>query len=39
MIELLPKEIREKYSIEELRSLSKSELQELLDFMEEQEIE
>ncbi|MGY5880077.1 MAG: hypothetical protein RTV31_07485 [Candidatus Thorarchaeota archaeon] len=35
MIELLPPEIREKYTIEELRKLTKSELQELLDYMDE----
>jgi hypothetical protein len=35
MIELLPSEIKEKYSEQELRKLSKSELQELLDYMEE----
>jgi len=35
MIELLPPEIREKYPIEDLRKLTISELQELLDFMDE----
>jgi hypothetical protein len=35
MIELLPSEIKEKYSEQELRKLSKNELQELLDYMEE----
>jgi len=35
MIELLPTEIREKYPIEDLRKLTISELQELLDFMDE----
>ncbi|TFG31935.1 carboxypeptidase regulatory-like domain-containing protein [Candidatus Thorarchaeota archaeon] len=35
MIDLLPPEIRAKYPDEDLRKLSKSELQELLDYMEE----
>jgi len=37
MIELLPSEIREKYSDEELRKFSKNELHELLDFTEKPE--
>jgi hypothetical protein len=39
MIELLPAEIKERYSEQELRKLSKSELQELLEYMKEMDEE